>query len=94
MLRFRALALTGLAALGLALGAAAATPAQADELVLVHDGWRHHRHGPPGPRWHRPPPPRYYAPPPRHYYAPPPRVYYPPPPPRPYYAPRPYYYRY
>ncbi|HWL80816.1 MAG TPA: hypothetical protein VNR89_07685 [Roseomonas sp.] len=94
MRRLRELALAAAAAAGLVLGVTA-TPqaARADEVVLVHDHWRHR---PPPPRWHRPPPRYYgygYGPPPR-YYRPPPRVYYPPPPPR-YYRPAPApYYRY
>lgn len=82
--------LAGLAAVGLMLGLTAAPPpAQAGEVVLVHDhrGWGHYRG--PGPRHYRPPPrPRYYAPPPRYYHPPPVRYYAPPPPPR-YYRPPP-----
>jgi hypothetical protein len=93
MRRLRQLAMIGLAAAGLVLGTAAtlSTPAKADEIVLVRDGWRR---GPP-PGWGRgyyPPPRRYYRPPPRAYYAPPPRGYYRPPP-RAYYAPPPHFYR-
>ncbi|MDJ0388592.1 hypothetical protein QMO56_10765 [Roseomonas sp. E05] len=96
MRRLRELALIAAAAAGLAFGMTTAPqPAQADEVVLVHD---HRRHRPPPPRWHRPPPRHYgygYGPPPRYYRPPPPRVYYPPPPPR-YYRPPPVgpYYRY
>lgn len=92
----RQLVLAGFAAAGLMLGLTAApAPAQADEVVLVHDhrGWGHHRgHGRGyghGPRYYGPPPrARHYAPPPRYYHPPPVRYYYPPPPPR-YYRPPP-----
>ncbi|MBE9607557.1 hypothetical protein IAI18_22020 [Acetobacteraceae bacterium H6797] len=84
--------LAGFALLGglvMAGSAVAPSAAKADEIIVVHDGWRHR--GPP-PRYYYAPPPRpryYYAPPPRVYYAPPPPVYYAPPPPPRYYAPRP-----
>lgn len=95
MPRLRELAMAGLVAMGAMLGIAASpAPARADEVVLVHDRWRHRP--PPPPHWRRPPPPRYYHGPPRAYYRPPPRAWYPPPPR--YYRPPPpppgYYYRY